>query len=58
MGLKEHLAKQAYYFSYESKPVPTFVVHIRTDIVKYLEDTYPLNTYRIIQSIGEKVGVF
>lgn len=35
MSLKtEHLAKQAYYLTYESKPVPTIVFHIHPAIIQ------------------------
>ncbi len=34
MSLKEHLLRQAYYLTYERKPVPTIVVHIREDLLE------------------------
>ncbi len=56
-SLKEHLANQAYYFSYESKPVPTLIFHIRPEVIQTLEEKYGLKNYRIIQMKGEKIGV-
>lgn len=33
-SLKEHLARQAYYLTYESEPTPTIIFHIRTDALE------------------------
>lgn len=56
-SLKEHLARQAYYFSYESTPVPTFVFHIRPEIIESLEKKYGLRNYRVIEMKAKKIGV-
>lgn len=53
-SLKEHLAKQAYYFSYENEPEPTFLFHIRPEVIENLQNKFPLNEYARVGMLGEK----